>query len=70
MEYKKYLFSAPSDWDIKKCAIKYDNGKMIIERQVSCYISEVCKADLLDGDDFEIKELDDWQTKAVIQAGR
>lgn len=67
---KTYLFRIPEEWDIKKCKIEYKDGKLFVERQINCYISERCISDILDGDDYEIKELDSWETKACIAAGR
>ena len=49
---------------------KQEDGKLYVERQMNRYISERCVSDVIDGDNYEIKELDSWETKACIAARR
>ena len=72
MKYKKMLFDIPVGWDINKCFVKIENGKIIIDHPVDHAVFERCTSDLLDGDDYHIEELggDDWTTEACIAAGR
>lgn len=74
IEYKYYLFKAPRNWNLTGCFINIDKQKrsVVIDNPVDHCTFERCTSELLDGDDYEISELDndDWTTKAVIEAGR
>ena len=54
MKYKKILFDIPVGWNINKCFIKIEDGKIIIDHPVDHNVFERCTSPLLDGDNYQI----------------
>lgn len=70
MDYKYYLFKVPEHWNLDDCVIEVDKEhNIIIKKPVDHLCFHQCTSPILDGDEFKINEVDDWNTKAVIAAG-
>lgn len=46
MKYKKMSFSIPAEWDISKCFVKIENGKVVIDHPIDHLIFERCTSTL------------------------
>jgi len=48
MKYKKLSFNIPAEWDIKKCFIKIEDNKIIIDHPVDHMIFERCESEFME----------------------